>query len=213
KKTELDQKPNCIIKSCVDQDQTPALITSKELRTKPNGVFIRRSSLVSPKNSATRKQSIKKNRVLLAMANGQMKSVATLLLVLNFCMYVIVLGIGGWAMNRAIDYGFIIVFPIGNAATGFFVTFALIAGVVGAASSISGVSHVRAWNSDSLQAAAAAGTIAWTLTLLAMGFACKQIEMEVRNARLKTMEAFLIILSATQLLYIAAIHGAVSVRR
>ncbi|CAN1230411.1 Membrane protein PM19L, partial [Linum grandiflorum] len=226
KKTELDQKPNCIIKSCVDQDQTPALITSKELRTKPNGVFIRRSSLVSPKNSATRKQSIKKNRVLLAMANGQMKSVATLLLVLNFCMYVIVLGIGGWAMNRAIDYGFIIgpgfelpahfspiFFPIGNAATGFFVTFALIAGVVGAASSISGVSHVRAWNSDSLQAAAAAGTIAWTLTLLAMGFACKQIEMEVRNARLKTMEAFLIILSATQLLYIAAIHGAVSVRR
>ncbi|CAN0910935.1 Membrane protein PM19L [Linum grandiflorum] len=160
------------------------------------------------------------------MANGQMKSVATLLLVLNFCMYVIVLGIGGWAMNRAIDYGFIIgpgfelpahfspiFFPIGNAATGFFVTFALIAGVVGAASSISGVSHVRAWNSDSLQAAAAAGTIAWTLTLLAMGFACKQIEMEVRNARLKTMEAFLIILSATQLLYIAAIHGAVSVRR
>jgi len=31
-----------------------------------------------------------------------------LLLVLNFCMYVIVLGIGGWAMNRAIDHGFII---------------------------------------------------------------------------------------------------------
>jgi len=37
-----------------------------------------------------------------------MKPIATLLLGLNFCMYVIVLGIGGWAMNRAIDHGFVI---------------------------------------------------------------------------------------------------------
>ena len=38
----------------------------------------------------------------------QLKSVATLLLVLNFCMYCVVLGIGAWAMNRAIEHGFII---------------------------------------------------------------------------------------------------------
>lgn len=37
-----------------------------------------------------------------------MKPVAALLLFLNFCMYVIVLGIGGWAVNRGIDHGFII---------------------------------------------------------------------------------------------------------
>lgn len=37
-----------------------------------------------------------------------MKPVASLLLLLNFCMYVVLLGIGGWAMNRAIDHGFII---------------------------------------------------------------------------------------------------------
>ncbi len=42
------------------------------------------------------------------MANNQLKPVASLLLVLNFCLYVIILGIGGWAMNRAIDHGFII---------------------------------------------------------------------------------------------------------
>ena len=42
------------------------------------------------------------------MANAPMKPIAALLLFLNFCMYVIVLGIGGWAMNRAIDHGFII---------------------------------------------------------------------------------------------------------
>ncbi|PON84987.1 AWPM-19-like [Trema orientale] len=159
------------------------------------------------------------------MANGQLKSVASLLLVLNFCMYVIVLGIGGWAINRAIDHGFIIgpgfdlpahfspiYFPMGNAATGFFVTFALIAGVVGAASAIAGVNHVRSWTAESLPAAATAATVAWTLTLLAMGFACKEIELEIRNARLRTMEAFLIILSATQAIYIAAIHSVITRR-
>ncbi|XP_021594579.1 membrane protein PM19L isoform X2 [Manihot esculenta] len=188
------------------------------------------------------------------MANSQLKPVASLLLVLNFCMYVIILGIGGWAVNRAIDHGFIIgksipscledfkilnvfirecdavndpagpgldlpahfspiYFPMGNAATGFFVTFALIAGVVGAASALAGLNHIRSWNADSLPAAASVATIAWTLTLLAMGFGCKEIELHLRNARLRTMEAFLIILSATQLLYIAAIHGASAIRR
>ncbi|OIT02337.1 PREDICTED: uncharacterized protein LOC109228285 [Nicotiana attenuata] len=154
------------------------------------------------------------------MADGQLKPVASLLLVLNFCMYVIVLGIGGWAMNFGIDHGFIIgprfnlpahfspiYFPMGNAATGFFVVFALIAGVVGVASILSGFNHIRYWNIDSLQAAASAATIAWSLTLLATGFAWKEIELELRNARLITMEAFLIILSFTQLVYIAAIHG------
>ncbi|KAL0656243.1 hypothetical protein Bca4012_076827 [Brassica carinata] len=144
------------------------------------------------------------------MAGEQMKPVASLLLVLNFCMYVIVLGIGGWAMNRAIDHGFEIgpdlklpahfspiYFPMGNAATGFFVTFALLAGVVGAASTISGLSHIRSWTVRSLPSAASAATIAWTLTVLAMG----------------TMEAFLIILSVTQLLYIAAVHGILSLHQ
>jgi hypothetical protein len=42
------------------------------------------------------------------MASEQMKPVASLLLVLNLIMYIIVLGIGSWAMNRAIDHGFII---------------------------------------------------------------------------------------------------------
>ncbi|GLT50591.1 hypothetical protein SLA2020_240680 [Shorea laevis] len=160
------------------------------------------------------------------MANGDMKNVASLLLLLNFCMYAIILGIGGWAMNRAIDYGFIIgpelklpahfspiYFPMGNAATGFFVTFALLAGVVGAASVIAGINHVRTWTAESLPSAASVAAIAWTLTLLAMGFACKEIERGPRNARLRTMEAFLFILSATQLFYIVAIHGAASITR
>ncbi|GFP91254.1 hypothetical protein PHJA_001269400 [Phtheirospermum japonicum] len=160
------------------------------------------------------------------MAGQQQKPLAGLLLLLNFCMYTIVLGIGSWAINRAINHGFIIgpgfdlpahfspiYFPMGNAATGFFVVYALIAGVVGVASTISGLNHIHYWDVDSLPAAASAATIAWSLTLLAMGFAWKEIELYSRNARLKTMEAFIIILCATQLLYIAAIHGASSRRR
>ncbi|XP_018436977.1 membrane protein PM19L isoform X2 [Raphanus sativus] len=152
------------------------------------------------------------------MAEQQMKPVASLLLLLNFCMYAIVLGIGAWSMNKAISHGFPIdfslpahfspiYFPMGNAATGFFVMFALIAGVAGAASVISGVSHLQSWTTASHPAAVSAAMIAWSLTVLAMGFGCKEIELGMRNARLRTMEAFLIILSATQLLYIAAIYG------
>ncbi|KAL1169662.1 hypothetical protein V6Z11_A05G161500 [Gossypium hirsutum] len=116
------------------------------------------------------------------MANNQMQPVAGLLLFLNFCMYVIVLGIGGWAVNKAIDHGFIIgpgfelpahfspiYFPMGNAATGFFVTFAMLAGVVGVASAIAGINHIRSWHASSLPSAASVAGVAWTLTLLAMG--------------------------------------------
>ncbi|GAB4831554.1 hypothetical protein Ancab_005565 [Ancistrocladus abbreviatus] len=178
------------------------------------------------------------------MADESMRPAATFLLLLNFCMYVVILGIGGWAMDKAIDHGFLIgkifchpsasvcrcdfllmrmrarisasstlspiYFPIGNAATGFFVLFALIAGVVGAASCICGLNHIRSWNAQSMPAAATAATIAWALTVLAMGFACKEIELDFRNARLRTMEAFTIILSATQLLYLGAIHGSLA---
>ncbi|KAH6790257.1 AWPM-19-like family protein [Perilla frutescens var. frutescens] len=149
-----------------------------------------------------------------------LKTVAKLLLFFNFCMYSLVLGIGAWAINRAIDHGFVIgkgfdlpahfspiYFPMGNAATGFFIVFSLIAGVVGVASAITGLNLVRFWKIDGLPAAASAGTIAWTLTLLALGFAGKEIDLHGKNGRLKTMETFIIILSATQLFYIAAIYG------
>ncbi|XP_010924094.1 membrane protein PM19L [Elaeis guineensis] len=155
------------------------------------------------------------------MAGDGVKPIASLLLVLNFCMYAIVATISGWALDVAIHRGFTIgpgfevpahfspiFFPIGNGATGFMVIFALVAGVVGAATAIAGVDHIRSWNYDSLPSAVSSGIAAWALTLLAMGLACKEIELEGRNARLRTIEAFLIILSATQLIYILVIHGA-----
>ncbi|XP_078164610.1 membrane protein PM19L-like [Carex rostrata] len=155
------------------------------------------------------------------MANMGLKPAAGFLLFLNFCMYVIVAAIAGWAINVAIDLGFNIgpnvavpaqfspiFFPIGNGATGFFAIFALLAGVVGAASAIAGANHFRSWSSDSLPAAASSAVTAWGLTLLALGLACKEIVLRGRNAKLRTMESFVIILSVTQLLYIMVIHGA-----
>lgn len=58
---------------------------------------------------------------------------------------------------------------MGNAATGFFVVFALIAGGVGVASLFSGFNHVHLWSNDTLPAAASAAATAWALTVLAMG--------------------------------------------
>ena len=58
---------------------------------------------------------------------------------------------------------------MGNAETGFMVIFALIAGVVGAGSCLSGIQHIMSWKHESLVAASGAMT-AWSLTLLAMGY-------------------------------------------
>lgn len=60
---------------------------------------------------------------------------------------------------------------MGNAATGFFVVFSLIAGVVGAASAINGINHIRSSRKESSSSAQSSAIIAWTLTLLAMGLA------------------------------------------
>eukprot|EP00253_Pinus_taeda_P002274 PITA_02274 len=154
------------------------------------------------------------------MALGLVKSLAGFLLLLNFCMFVIVAAIAGWALNNALDHtystgpgtdlpvGFSSVnFPMGNEATGFMVIFSLIAAVVGTASCLSGLHHLRVWTAQSLASSAASSMTAWALTLLAMGLACKEIHIGGRNTKLITLESFLIILCGTKLWYILLIHG------
>jgi len=154
------------------------------------------------------------------MAFGLVKSLAGFLLLLNFCMYVIVGAIAGWALNNAMDHtystglrggipvGFFpVYFPMGNEATGFMTIFSLIAAVVGASSCLSGLHHHRVWTAHSLASSAASAMTAWALTLLAMGLAWKEIHIGGRNTKLRTLESFLIILSGTKLFYIFLIHG------
>ncbi|XP_057854795.2 membrane protein PM19L [Cryptomeria japonica] len=152
------------------------------------------------------------------MAKEMMKSVALSILVLNLCMYIIVCATAGWALNKAIDHEIItgegiplpnplwaVYFPMGNAATGFFIIFALIAGVVGGASCLSGLHYLGSRTENGLASAVSAALTAWGLTLLAMGLAWKEIDLHGRNSRLKTVESFVIILSVTQLLYVLVV--------
>ncbi|KAL6538699.1 hypothetical protein OROGR_012687 [Orobanche gracilis] len=153
--------------------------------------------------------------------SGHLSPVVGLLSFLHFCMYATILGISCWAMNTAFDHGSIIgpgmnttvqlspiYFPIGNAATGFFVYLALGAGLIGVCSSLLGLisSCCGKWDAKVLSSSA---TGAWFITLFAMGFACKEIELQhVREAPLRTMEVLIIILSATQPFYICLIQAA-----
>lgn len=57
----------------------------------------------------------------------------------------------------------------GNAATQFFLPLAIIAAVVGLASILAGIYHLRVYRTDSLSAAHASALIAWLLILLGMG--------------------------------------------
>lgn len=61
----------------------------------------------------------------------------------------------------------VICYASGNAATFYFLPMVLIASVVGLASTLAGIHHLKVWRTESLAAAASASLIAWTLTLLA----------------------------------------------
>ncbi|KAH1089613.1 hypothetical protein F383_29914 [Gossypium arboreum] len=154
------------------------------------------------------------------MGSGGSKSTALMLLFLNLGLYIIVTIIAGWAVNHAIERThetasvlsipariFPIYFPMGNMATGLFVIFSLIAGVVGVATSVTGVTNVLQWDAPNLGAAAASSLLTWTLTMLAMGFACKEIYIGWTDANLRTLEVITIVASATQLICTGAIHA------
>ncbi|CAA7061936.1 unnamed protein product [Microthlaspi erraticum] len=156
------------------------------------------------------------------MASGGSKSAAFMLLILNLGLYFVVTVIASWAVNHGIERTresasvlslpakiFPIYFPVGNMATGFFVIFSLIAGVVGMATSLTGIMNVLQWDSPNLHSAAASSLISWSLTLLAMGLACKEINIGWTEANLRTLEVLTIIMSGTQLLCTGAIHAGV----
>ncbi|KAK6913859.1 AWPM-19-like [Dillenia turbinata] len=156
------------------------------------------------------------------MASGAAKSTAFILLLLNLFLYGVVIIIASWAVNHGIERSretasvlsipariFPIYFPMGNMATGFFIIFSLIAGVVGFTTSIIALNNVIQWNLPNLQAAASSSLASWALTLLAMGLACKEIDIGWTESNLRTLETLLIILGGTQLFCTVAIHAGV----
>ncbi|XP_044487482.1 membrane protein PM19L [Mangifera indica] len=142
------------------------------------------------------------------MAQTVGRNIAAPLLFLNMIMYLIVLGFASWCLNRFINgqtnhpsFG-------GNGATMFFLIFSISAAVIGVTSKLVGAYHIRAWRSDSLASAGSSSLVAWALTALAFGLACKEIDIGGhRGWRLKVLEAFIIILTFTQLLYLVLLHA------
>ncbi|XP_066368712.1 membrane protein PM19L-like [Miscanthus floridulus] len=144
------------------------------------------------------------------MAGGMMvgRTMLAPLLVLNLIMYIVVIGFASWNLNHFINGQTNYPGVAGNGATFYFLVFAILAGVVGAASKLAGIHHVRsAGRGDSLAASAASSLIAWAITALAFGLACKEIHVGGhRGWRLRVLEAFVIILAFTQLLYVLMLH-------
>ncbi|KAI3829685.1 hypothetical protein L1987_03813 [Smallanthus sonchifolius] len=94
-------------------------------------------------------------------------------------------------------------------ATGYVVILSLLAGVVGFTTSITGMSNAAQWDASNLYAASASSLITWSLTLLAMGFACKEIEIGWSGTTLRALEAVLITVSGSQLFGMIAIHAGI----
>ncbi|KAL0414170.1 UNVERIFIED_CONTAM: Membrane protein PM19L [Sesamum radiatum] len=142
------------------------------------------------------------------MATTGTRSMAAPLLFLNLIMYFIVLGFASWCLNRWINGQTAHPSMGGNGATGHFLTFAILAAVLGIVSKIAGGNHLRAWRNDSLAAACSSSIVAWAVTALAFGLACKEINVGGwRGWRLRVVEAFVIILAFTQLLYVLLLHA------
>ncbi|XP_022761181.1 uncharacterized protein LOC111307428 [Durio zibethinus] len=138
------------------------------------------------------------------------RNIAAPLLFLNLFMYFIVLGFASWCINRHINGQTAHPSMGGNEGTSFFLTFSILAAAVGIVSKLSGGLHIRSWRADSLAEAGSSAHIAWALTALAFGFACKHINIGGwRGWRLRILEAFIIILTFTQLLYVLLLHAGV----
>ncbi|KAL9684260.1 hypothetical protein QQ045_021695 [Rhodiola kirilowii] len=67
--------------------------------------------------------------------------------------------------------------------------------------------QIMAWRNGSLSTTALSALVAWAITALAFGLASKEINVGgYRGWRLRVLEAFIIILAFTQLLYLLMLY-------
>ncbi|KZV53870.1 hypothetical protein F511_00136 [Dorcoceras hygrometricum] len=143
----------------------------------------------------------------MAIGNGGRRLMGPLLTV-NFVVYLIVVGLAGWSLDKYIDGEQNHPHLGGNPSTIFLVIFALIAGTMGLCSVFQGYMQVRVWNSVGLASAATSTAISLGITALSFGLVCKQITMGGhRGKRLQTLEAFITISGISQLLYLLLLHA------
>ncbi|KAJ3694820.1 hypothetical protein LUZ60_000197 [Juncus effusus] len=130
------------------------------------------------------------------------------LVILNFVMFIIVLGLAGWLLDKFIDWETRHHYR-GNSVPGYFLIFSLMTGAVGGCTTLAGFVHWKAWRSESLAAAISSALISWSITVISFGLACKQFTFPNRGKKLKTLEAFIIILTFTQLIYLFLLYAGI----
>ncbi|GAB2210297.1 hypothetical protein Droror1_Dr00015560 [Drosera rotundifolia] len=154
------------------------------------------------------------------MASGLPKAASFIFLLLNLFLYEVVMVAASWAVNHGIETSyasasslpfpahlFPIYFPMGNLATGFFVTLSLLVSVLGVTTSLTGIYNVIKGTPPYLHAAAASSVLTWALTLLAFGFSSKEIDIGSTGSNLCTIESVIIILSLSQSLCMGSLHA------
>ncbi|KAM0938983.1 hypothetical protein DsansV1_C22g0173881 [Dioscorea sansibarensis] len=97
----------------------------------------------------------------------------------------------------------------GNGATFYFLVFAILAGVVGVASKLASASHVRVWRNDSLAAASSSLShrMGHHCPCFWVGMQGDTLGGIQRMGDLGFLEAFIIILTLTQLIYVVLLHA------
>ncbi|KAK9194574.1 hypothetical protein WN944_005281 [Citrus x changshan-huyou] len=105
------------------------------------------------------------------MAIGRVgRGLVSPLLAVNFVVYLIILGLAAWSLNKYINGEQNHPHLGGNTSTWFLLTFALTTGAIGVCSVTAGLMHLRAWRSESLAAASSLAILSWSVTAIAVGY-------------------------------------------
>ncbi|XP_021760013.1 uncharacterized protein LOC110724837 [Chenopodium quinoa] len=130
------------------------------------------------------------------------------ILVVDLVVYLLILSLASWSLDKYIDGHQNHHLLGGNAATNYMLMFALLAGTTGIASVIVGIAHFRSWSVSSMAAATSVAVISWALTGLAFGLAWKEVRLGgYRGKRLQTLEVFIITSTLIHLLYIILLYA------
>ncbi|KAK1440606.1 hypothetical protein QVD17_06435 [Tagetes erecta] len=136
------------------------------------------------------------------------------MMIANFVVYVIVVALAAWSIDKYIDGQQNHPNLGGNPSTTYMLEFGLLGGATGLCSLVIGIMHHRAWRSTSLASASSSAFISWAITAIAFGFAWKEIKMGGRRGkRLQTLELLITISTFSQLLYLMLLHAGVFSRK
>lgn len=115
----------------------------------------------------------------------------------------IVIALAGYVIDKSYDGGV----RGANGVSFDFAMISLIAGMFVLAQIFSGISHYKHFSSGSVGSASTTALLAWLFTLLAFGWACKEIDVGHTGSREQALEAFVFILAFFETIYVLLLHA------